>query len=201
MSLNPLQDLATQAIIGTVLLGSGLVFGFIGGCEYHKDKTQKLDLAREKANARVEKQDAIAGNNASAAIRKVENQIQQQADDAVKKAAGKPVVIVKTKAANCPTATSSQENLSTPLKAMEPVNETTVAYFSPDFVELYDSTLQAGNSEFRARVDEKTEAVRADEEFKEFIARNNKACASYSKQLDALISRIEEKKRIFKEPE
>lgn len=193
----PLLSLPQLFLVATGLIVCSLVIGFVSGCEYKEDQIAKEKLAEVKENARLEKKDGVEGANAVNALRKIDNQIYDTAKAIVGETSNKPLVIVKTKPTVCPVSTvvSKDSNDSPAIK--EPVNEEpTVVYLSKHFMRLHDLSAQPGNTQFRAGTYEAARELRIDEGLG-VVARNNLQCVAWKSQLDALINRIEQKRKLF----
>lgn len=194
-----LFDLPKLVLITSAALAVGGVTGFVGGCQHAKDAQAKQQLAEVKENARLEKKDGAIGANAVAALRKEEETRKELARQLLGPAA-KPLVIVKAQPANCPAQVASPQNSQVAATAAEVTNETAepVVYFSPYFMWMYDVSAQPGNAKLRTGTYETPGPLTVDEGRQIFV-RNNLQCNEWREQLDTLITRIEQKKEIFKQ--
>lgn len=186
--LNPVAMLyKIGAAIGVIALVYGS--GYVTGCTHQKNSEAAKELTEERHARILENKDSKQGNVAAAQVRATENRIDKNTAHVQEEAKGKKLVECQ----QAPQPAKESEPQSEPKQI-----ETDVVYLTPDAVRLYDLSIEPGLAGFRARAYETPRTVTVDEGFA-VIAKNNGYCAKIAAQLDALITRIEQKQALSKE--
>lgn len=198
-NLNPFNWLQT-ILIWLGIFAVGLIVGGVGGCNYKQAQWDAEKVrSMEKAKA-LEHEDQKAGVGTVTELRKDQEAAKVGEDFVAGKFNGakKPVLATVKKAVQADCQIKESPAPKTEVKTEEPKNEATdIVLLTPDFMQLYDVSVQPGNSELRARTYEASNSASLDEGFEKVIVVNNKKHAACVLQLNKLLDRIEQKKVIF----
>lgn len=169
-----------------------LIVGFFGGCQYKQNQWDAEKFREVEKTQKLEHQDSVAGVKKAEELRKDQQQAQESKDFVRERIqTRKPSVRIISE------PTQGNSNLEVKTQPGTVKDETTNIYLTANFMQLYDVSIQPGNTELRTRTYQDSEGPTLDEGFEKVVIPNNQDCADQRIQLTRLIERIKEKQKIF----